>query len=311
LRCAFERPALEGWTGELFALLGTFDQPFNQAPSLHVSLALILWACFRNHLRGAFKKVVAAYLTLVALSSLTTYQHQFIDVLTGLWAGLLVIAALPEQRTAQPAYKLTAFYLTGAIICTATAFAFRIWLLLWPGFALSMVACAYWTRNAAWLLQGPAALLMLPYTAAAWINSRLWTRGQPARNELADSVWIGRAPLHKNGMNSIVTLTPELRLKADKQVAMLDLLPPTAEQLNEAVLAIESLSKKRPTLVCCALGYSRSAVTAAAWLIAKGHANTPREALTRVQKARPQVILNPAHEACLNEWAERRLRNAN
>src|SRR6478736_3007227 len=41
LRCAFERPAVFGWTGDLFGALLRFDLPFNQAPSLHASLATI------------------------------------------------------------------------------------------------------------------------------------------------------------------------------------------------------------------------------------------------------------------------------
>ena len=91
-----------------------------------------------------------------------------------------MLAALPERRVADPQIPLT--LLTGAGLCTAAAFALRGfgWLLLWPGFALSMVAAAYWTGDSAWLgkRNRPVALLMLPYTAAAWINSRLWTRGE-------------------------------------------------------------------------------------------------------------------------------------
>src|SRR5262250_2955928 len=43
LRCTFERPAVSGWAGHLMSALTSFDRPFNQAPSLHVSLAAILW----------------------------------------------------------------------------------------------------------------------------------------------------------------------------------------------------------------------------------------------------------------------------
>ncbi len=53
LRCAFERPSVSGWEGDLFAALRSFDQPFNQAPSLHVGLAVILWMRFRAHTSGA------------------------------------------------------------------------------------------------------------------------------------------------------------------------------------------------------------------------------------------------------------------
>ena len=38
--------------GDLFRLLTAFDQPFNQAPSLHIALLVILWALFARRLHG-------------------------------------------------------------------------------------------------------------------------------------------------------------------------------------------------------------------------------------------------------------------
>jgi membrane-associated phospholipid phosphatase len=308
MRCVFERPPVSGWEGFLFNSLYRFDQPFNQAPSLHVGLAVILWMRFRAHTSGAIRILLGAWFLLVAASTITTYQHHFIDVPTGAWAGLLAMAAFPDRRVARPRIRLTLLYLTGAVVCTAAAFALQgfAWLLLWPGFALSMVAAAYWTGDSSWL--GRRNVLMLPYTAAAWINSRLWTRGEPARNHLVDAVWIGRAPstIDRDGMNSVVDLAPELTIRGDAHIAMLDLSPPTEDQLDAAVRAIIGLGGRRPTLVCCALGYSRSAVTSAAWLIAAGHAGNPEDAIEQVRRARPQVVVGPEFKLRLVQWAERR-----
>jgi len=303
LRCAFERPTVSGWEGYLFSALHSFDQPFNQAPSLHVALAVILWMRFRAHTAGPLRIALAAWFCLVAASTLTTWQHQVIDIPTGAWAGLMIMAAFPERRVATPQIPLTLAYLAGAVVCTTGAFALRGWgwLLLWPGFALSMVAAAYWTSNAAWLVRLPT----LPYSAAAWINSRLWTRGEPAKNPITDAVWIGRAPspFDRNGMNSVVVLAPELPIRGDAHIAMLDLLPPTEDQLDAAVLAIMTLAPRRPTLVCCALGYSRSAIAAAAWLIAAGHATDAEDAIEQVRRARPQVVIGPKFKLRLEQWA--------
>jgi len=263
----------------------------------------------RAHLAHPPRILLALWLLLVTASTLTTWQHQFIDVPTGAWAGLLVIAALPERRAVPPQFRLTLLYLAGAATCTVAAFDFRglAWVLLWPAFALSMVAAAYWTGNPAWLGKHnqPTALLMLPYTAAAWINSRLWTRGQPASNHLIDAVWIGRAPSRRDrqGIGSVVVLAPELPMRGDAHIAMLDLSPPTEEQIEAAVRAIVRLAPRRPTLVCCALGYSRSAVAAAAWLMAAGHAADTGDAIHQVRRARPQVVIGPEFRLSLERWA--------
>jgi membrane-associated phospholipid phosphatase len=294
LRCSYAAPSVGGWERAWFAALQGFDRPFNQAPSLHVALAVILWVRFR----GVIRIALAPWFVLMVLSTLTTHQHHFIDLPTGAWAGLLVLAALPERRVEAPRVRLTLLYLAGAIVCIVGAFYFS-WLLLWPGFALSMVAAAYWSADPRWLRLG---LVMLPYTAAAWINSRCWTWGEAARCHLAEGVWIGRAPLpwERSGIESVVDLAPELQLQGDAHVAILDLTVPTEEQLSEAVEAVRRLA--RPTLICCALGYSRSATVSAAWFLASKLGLSVDEAIAKVRKVRPKVVISEAHRKRLTEW---------
>lgn len=294
LRMSYVRPPLAGWTGRLFDWLTSFDKPFNQAPSLHVSLAVILWVCYRPLLTGWLRRIAAAWFLLIALSAWTTYQHHFIDLPTGLWAGLLVLAAIPERRFAESRRpKLAALYLLPAIALTVVAFEWRgaFWLALWPAFALSMVACAYWTGDPRWLSKrnGRIAPWMWPYMMGACINSRLWTRGEAPWQHLADGVWIGRAPVGRAGFATVIDLTAEMPVRAQHHIPVLDLTVPRADQLEEAVTAIASAP--RPVLVCCALGYSRSAIAAAAWLLRAGHASSPEEAVERVRLARPRVVM--------------------
>ena len=316
LRFSYVRPAAQGWAGELFRLLMTFDQPFNQAPSLHLSLAVILWHCYRAHTSGILRVLLGAWFILIGLSALTTFQHHFIDLPTGLWIGLLVIAALPTdwtwnwQRT-----KLTCNYLLAASLLTTIAFWFQGvgWLLLWPGFSLSMVAAAYWTGDVGWLgkRSGRMPFWIWPYSLGAWCNSRIWTRNETAKNLLAAEVWIGRAPSsnERQGMLSVVDLTAELTIKSDACVPILDLTEPSDLQLDAAVQAIELAA--RPTLICCALGYSRAAAAASAWLIATGHATSVDEAISMVQAARPQVVIHAKLKLRLQQWADRRNETSN
>ena len=48
LRVTFVRPPMDGPAAWLFGALTSFDKAYNQAPSLHVSLAVILWVCYRR-----------------------------------------------------------------------------------------------------------------------------------------------------------------------------------------------------------------------------------------------------------------------
>ena len=60
-------------------------------------------------------------------------------------------------------------------------------------------------------------------------------------------------------------------------------------------------------LVCCALGFARSALVAAAWLLRAGIAATTEEAVAQVQKARPAVVLGPPQIDLLRCWQQQYL----
>lgn len=294
LRVTYVRPPLDGPFAWLFGALTSFDQAFNQAPSLHVGLAVILWVGYRRVLTGWARRIAAAWFILIAISAWTTYQHQFIDLPLGLWAGLIVVAAIPERTFAEARRpKLAALYLLPALTLTGAAFLWRgpMWLALWPSFALSMVACAYWTGDPAWLAKrdGRIAFWMWPYTLGAWINSRCWTRGQEPWQHLADGVWIGRAPAPGADFATVIDLTAEMPVRARHHIPVLDLTVPNADQVIAAVAAI--IGAERPALVCCALGYSRSATVAAAWLLAAGQATSADEAIAKVRLVRPHVVM--------------------
>ena len=83
LTFSFDRPAAEGVFGLMFDALAGFDKPFNQAPSLHISLLVVLWALYAKRVGGAAAWLLHAWFLLIGVSVLTTYQHHFIDVPTG------------------------------------------------------------------------------------------------------------------------------------------------------------------------------------------------------------------------------------
>jgi membrane-associated phospholipid phosphatase len=100
LRFTFERPDTAGVFGALFDLLHFFDLPYNRAPSLHVSVVVLLWAVYADKLGGAARLAVGSWFGLIGLSVLTTYQHHVIDVPAGLLAGWICVRLFPAPGAA-------------------------------------------------------------------------------------------------------------------------------------------------------------------------------------------------------------------
>jgi protein-tyrosine phosphatase len=81
--------------------------------------------------------------------------------------------------------------------------------------------------------------------------------------------------------------------------AVLDLTMPDRAILAAAVQAIEARKPNGKVLVCCALGYSRSAIVVAAWLTATGRAPDADAAIARIRVLRPHIVLSDAHRALI------------
>lgn len=325
LRFSFERPATEGLFGQLFDLLAGFDLPYNQAPSLHIALLVVIWLRFALGTRGVVRVVVHLWAALIALSVLTTYQHHFIDVPTGALAGLLCVWLWPDRGPSPlrgwrwpcppQRVRLAGLYCAGALLVALPAAVFggaALWL-LWPAVALGMVALIYLGPGARGFQKhdgrmGLAARwLLAPYTLGAWLNSRWWTRACRRADRVADEVWLGRMPsaadMGEGRFAALLDLTAELPAPrphgAYAGLPWLDLIVPDAGALREAAERIEALRGHGPVLVCCALGYSRSASAVAAWLLLSGRAADVDQAVAQVARARPGVVLGAGHRAAL------------
>jgi protein-tyrosine phosphatase/membrane-associated phospholipid phosphatase len=320
LRFTFARPETDGVYGWMFDVLTGFDKPFNQAPSLHIALLVILWLVYLRRLPERWHWVVHGWFALIGVSVLTTYQHHFIDVPSGMLVGWLCAWLVPDEgdsplRTASLSpdrrrRKIAALYAAGAVATSWLAIyvgGWALWL-LWVAVALVLVAAIYtflgeqaFQKRADGSMSLAARWLLAPYLAGAWLNSRWWTRSSPMPSAVVPGLLIGRVPtradLAAHGIRSIVDLAAELPCAAPGvryvNVPQLDLTAPTRSQLERAVQAIEAAMVSGPVLVCCALGYSRSAAAVAAWLVATGRAPQAAEAADQVRRARPACVLGP------------------
>ena len=185
LHFGWPKPPTDGLWGWLFDSLVAFDLPYNQAPSLHIALSIIVGAFYWTR----FPKIrlpILLWQSLIALSVLTTYQHHFIDVPTGALLGWLVLWAIPQHgvspfrrpfdtqgrlktseasfceaktnavsfaRTSEASFreiKIAMLYLAGAVLSALPSLFGGAWLwMLWVSVSLSVVAFAYLTGNVA------------------------------------------------------------------------------------------------------------------------------------------------------------------
>lgn len=317
LQAIFVRPETQGLPGFLFDVLGGFDKPFNQAPSLHIALLVIIWDHWRGRLRGAARAIWHGWSFLIGASVLTTWQHHAIDIPTGALLGLFALWLFPSGRTSPlaafrpatdvKARRLAVSYAAGALVFLILA----VWttfatgagvLLLWPALALALVALAYagagpavFQKEADGRVSLASRWLLMPYRLGAGVNVRWWTRRLPPAVEIADGVFLGQVPRRRalSTYAAVIDMAAELPGLAVPGLSWhafpaLDLLPVPAGRIREAALAAEAAGRHGPVLICCALGFQRSAVVAACVLMRTGLAGSAAAAVAQIwAKGRP------------------------
>lgn len=321
-----ERPETGGVFGWLFDVLLGFDKPFNQAPSLHIVLLVVLWVRYQQHLQGWWRAALHVWFGLIGLSVLTTWQHHFIDVPTGVAVGWLCVWLWPIEarsplaawRTARDPvrWKLAALYALGSAGCAALALQLGGWALWlgWPALSLALVTVAYagfgtavFQKQEDGRLSMAACWLLAPYLLAAWCNSRWWTRRAPHPQQVVEGVWLGRLPEAGAALQpvTVVDVCAELpfrgRVRHYRQVPMLDLATPSPEVLRRAAEAIAHGHRRGSVLVCCALGYSRSAAALATWLCLSGRAESADKAVALLAQDCPWIVLAPRHRYAIEQ----------
>ena len=322
LTFTFHRPPVQGFSAFLFGSLEQFDKPFNQAPSLHIALLVILWVRYGAHISGVWRLLLHAWFALIGVSVLTTWQHHFFDIPAGALLGFLCLFLWPDRGpsplagarwTGDPKRRRIALvYALGALLFTVAAAAMgnvALWL-LWPAVSLMLLAANYAWIGAAGFQKAEdgsislaAAWLLAPVRAAAWMNAWLWTRGQPDAAPVAAGVFLGRLPVRPPAFAAVIDLCAELPGQPKTGIwharPMLDLIAPAPDALREAAALIEHARAAGPVLVCCALGYGRSAAAMAAWLLSTGRAADIDAAYAIIRQARAGVVLRADTRAAL------------
>jgi protein-tyrosine phosphatase len=323
LRAIFEKPETTGLTGFMFDALGSFDKPFNQAPSLHIALLVIIWDHWRARFSGWTVWLWHLWAALIGLSVLTTFQHHILDIPTGALLGMFALWLIPGEAFATSAFaaaligkkrwKIGAFYAAASILfLTLSILTLRfsplslLW--LWPSLSLALVAGAYFglgvpvfQKQSDGSLSLSSYWLMMPYRWGARFNAWAWTRRLPPSAHVLGNVHIGRVPSESEmkGFGAVIDMTGEMLVPKRNEVhvaafPMLDLTAPPNQTLTLAANAIQKKQDTGKVLVCCALGMQRSAAAVAVWLVMEGHARNGVEAIAILRKSGRPIHLDGA-----------------
>jgi protein-tyrosine phosphatase/membrane-associated phospholipid phosphatase len=328
------RPRVGGWFGDLIEMSCTapflMEYPHNLFPTLHIALCLLIGAVYAQHTRGVVRLLAIVWFTLIALSTVLTWQHHLVDVAGGLMLAAFACHLFREEdvrHPVTPSVRIGCYYAAGAAVVLAAAPAIWPWgvFLLWPAAALGMVAVAYFGqgpgvfRKTAGRLPLSTRCVLAPVLLGQYL-SLLWYRRQcRAWDEIAPGVLLGRtlteteaAAAIPQGVTAVLDLTAEFPAPAAfralryRNLPILDLTWPTQEQLHEAAAFLATEAARGTVYLHCKIGYSRSAAVAGAYLLATGQAATVEEAVARLRTARPSIVIRPEALEALREFARRR-----
>ena len=285
------KPPTDGLWGVMFDSLVAFDLPYNQSPSLHIALSIIVGAFYWTR----FPKIrlpIFLWQSLIALSVLTTYQHHFIDVPTGALLGWLVLWAIPQHgvspfrrpfgtqgrlKTSEASFceaktspatrsreiKIAMLYLAGAVLSALPSLFGGVWLwMLWVSASLSVVAFAYLTGNAAVFqkqadgrLSAAATILLLPYLAGVRLNMAYWLRGKAKTVRVRDDVLIGSVSGISDDLPAVLDVCAEYPCPryhgAYSTLPLLDMVAPSKNDLMQAASLLETLRRQHGKVLTC------------------------------------------------------------
>ena len=272
LQMSWEKPAVSGFSGFLFASLAAFDLPFNQAPSLHIILCVVVGAFYLRKARAIWlKAALVAWFVLIGFSVLTTYQHHFIDIPTGLAAGYFVLLVRPmdgeplrfAMTVETTRYKWAALYLVLAFLTLFAAIAgAKIWSswalwLSWASLSFALVACGYaflgagvFAKNGQGRHAAAAKALLLPYLCVARLNALFWLRGRRLADEILPGLYLGSVK-EAGKFDAVLDCAAEFESPNGAQIyaslPMLDMIMPSADELK---LGTDELERIVKTTLC-------------------------------------------------------------
>jgi protein-tyrosine phosphatase len=195
------------------------------------------------------------------------------------------------------------------------------WLLLWPALSFGVAALAYAGQGPRLFNKRPngtmgvaSITLLLPFLLYTWAIWFLQTHltAEPAFHQIAPGLWLGRRVSIKElplSISAVVDLTAEfpapLGLVGCREYHCLPTLDHEAPPATAFAQMVARLAGYEGNLYLhCALGHGRSAMLAAAILVARGQAADLDTAWEHLQSLRPGVKLSASQKKALRQWQQ-------
>jgi len=212
--------------------------------------------------------------------------------------------------------------ITGILIGCVLPLPGPYYILLWPAFSFSVVGMAYLGYGARVFgkqqdgqLAWPILILLFPYLVfmyVIWHLQRVLSR-EPCWNEIAPGMYLGRRAFNHElpeGIDLVVDLTTEfaepIAVVSGREYRCLPILDNAVPAEADFLTLIETIRiHSGRVYVHCALGHGRSAMVAAAVLMARAIAAGVDEAETLIKQRRPRVRLHWSQRAMLKLLAKR------
>jgi predicted protein tyrosine phosphatase/membrane-associated phospholipid phosphatase len=325
------RPRAGGWFGDLVEASCTapflMEYPHNLFPALHITLCLIVAALYLRHTAGIWRILFGVWFGLIACSTVLTWQHHVVDIFGGLalaGCAFYLFGEAASKRQQITKRRIGAYYATGSIALLGVAIATRPWgaLLVWPGTALGIVAAGYFgtgarifTKEHGRISRG-TRMVLAPVLLGHYLSLAYYRRYCHAWDEIVPRLRIGRIlsereakALIAEGLTAVLDLSaefsesPPLLTVNYRNIAVLDLTPPSQEQLRDAAEFIARHTETGIVYVHCKIGYSRSAAAVGAYLLASGRAASAEDAVARLRQVRPSIVVRPEAMEALGQFA--------
>lgn len=320
LKHTFVKPEVDSpLLGFFFQFLGTWDTNYNQAPSLHISYALIFWSVFRNWKNKTQRALIIIWLSLMGISTITIYQHHLIDIAASFVLVSITFFIFPDTKKRN--LQVGTVYSIASAICLLFALlvypysVLSCFLLLWLVLLLFLIGKAYLQSNARFLKYKDGRI---PLFKKAVFFPYIWTYK------------IMRHFFCKNTAHSVVEIFPSLfvgpiltnkqlsNLGFDRQQTVIVDLSVEVEESSEIrnrytyyscpILDIGGIEQKELFTILdklstiydklhidekiymhCLMGYSRCVLVAAAFIRCKLNVST-EEAINQVKDKYPNAI---------------------